>query len=398
MSRKLEDVAYIHYGKSPQAVIDVDGTVPVVGTGGPFGLASKALFKGPAVVVPRKGSLGNPQYVEGPFWPVDTTFAVLPRQGINARWLFYNLDQYDLTRLNEATGVPSINRNWLCRVPISAAEPPMQNGIAKVLGTIDRVVEQTEALVSKLRYVRAGLMHDLFTRGIMPNGELRRPREEAPHLYRKSPLGWIPKEWTIATVSEMCSIVVDCPHSTPEYVESGVPCIRTADLLPGELLVGEARRVSEKTYAQRVVRLVPKTGDIVYSREGERLGIASPIGDERVCLGQRVMLLRPNEKADTNFLLWAMNSSEVYRGVFAGLGATTSPHVNMGDVCKQPICRPKREEQARIGVALRSYQERLRTESALLRSYLALKSGLMSDLLSGRVRVSESMLREVASR
>jgi hypothetical protein len=47
------------------------------------------------------------------------------------------------------------------------------------------------------------LMHELFTRGILPNGQLRPPRQEAPQLYKKSPLGWIAKEWSCPTISQI---------------------------------------------------------------------------------------------------------------------------------------------------------------------------------------------------
>ena len=77
------------------------------------------------------------------------------------------------------------------RAPISAD----QQRIAEILTTVDEAIEQTEALIAKTQQIKAGLMHDLFTRGVTPDGQLRPPRSEAPQLYKESPLGWIPKEW-----------------------------------------------------------------------------------------------------------------------------------------------------------------------------------------------------------
>ena len=67
--------------------------------------------------------------------------------------------------------------------------------IAAVLDTLDTAIHETEAIIAKLKAVKQGLLHDLLTRGIDANGELRPPQAEAPHLYKESPLGWIPKEW-----------------------------------------------------------------------------------------------------------------------------------------------------------------------------------------------------------
>lgn len=387
MRRPLRDLADVHYGKSPSEVVHEDGLVPVVGTGGVYGHAVRPLFQGPAIVVPRKGSLGNPQYMSGPFWAVDTTYAVLPKKGVEARWLHYNLDLFDLTKLNEATGVPSISRDWLYKVEFEDPGEASQQRIAVILTTVDEAIEQIEALIAKTQQIRAGLVHDLFTRGVTADGQLRPPREEAPELYKESPLGWIPKEWDVAVVDEFCAQVVDCPHSTPTYVDRGIPCVRTADMLPGQLLLDQAYRVTEETYWERVARLVPRKGDIIYSREGERLGIASPVGEELVCLGQRVMLLRPGQDTDSAFILWGMNTAWFYRRVISGLGATTSPHVNVGDIRKQLLLRPSRDEQERIGLQLTTLQAKLAADETEVKQLQALKSGLMSDLLTGRVPV-----------
>src|SRR5262245_6781358 len=107
MSEPLSSFADIYYGKSPADVVADDGDVPVYGTGGIYGKASTSLFSGPAVIIPRKGSLSSPHLSEGPFWASDTTYAAIPKRGVDACWLYYQLCQFNLESLNEATGVPS---------------------------------------------------------------------------------------------------------------------------------------------------------------------------------------------------------------------------------------------------------------------------------------------------
>lgn len=231
-------------------------------------------------------------------------------------------------------------------------------------------------------------MHDLFTRGITPDGHLRPTREQTPDLYKESPLGWIPKEWEVVSIEDICSDIVDCPHSTPTYGPVGIPCIRTADMQSGRLVLDQVYRITEEAYQERVTRLIPEIGDIIYSREGERLGIASPVGVEKVCLGQRVMLLRPGIDTDPAFLVWAMNTPGFYRRIVAGLGATTSPHVNVGDIRKARITRPMPDEQKKIGRALATQNYFLFSEDVKLAKLRQQKRGLMHDLLTGRVPVA----------
>lgn len=173
MNKKLQDLAKIYYGKSPGEVISRDGCIPIVGTGGVYGFAIEAMFDA-GVVVARKGSLGKPSLQKSPFWAVDTTYAVIPNQDIDIDWLYYSLLNFDLTKLNEATGVPSISREWLSKINFRAPSTKEQKKIADCISSVDTTIEKTEALIEKYQQIKAGLMHDLFTRGVLPDGKLSR--------------------------------------------------------------------------------------------------------------------------------------------------------------------------------------------------------------------------------
>lgn len=152
--------------------------------------------------------MGGVLYMSVPFWPVDTTYAVIPKPGTFPRWLFYCLKHFNLEKLNEATGVPSINRDMLYDVKFFKPDYASQKTIANILDTLDIQIRQTEAIIAKLQQVKQGLLHDLLTRGIDENGQLRPPYEQAPELYKASPLGWIPKEWEVRQAGEVCTSIV----------------------------------------------------------------------------------------------------------------------------------------------------------------------------------------------
>lgn len=283
------------------------------------------------------------------------------------------------------SGIPHVDKEILGNLEILCLKQEEQTQIASILSTLDRAIEQTETIIAKQQRIKAGLMQDLLTKGIDEHGVIR---STATHEFKDSPLGRIPVKWEVVSVEDLCSDIVDCPHTTPTYVPSGVPCIRTADMIPGQLLLDQAYCITEDDYRERVARLIPKKGDVIYSREGERLGIAAPVGNQRVCLGQRVMLLRPGCETDPDYLLWAMNSPPFYNRIVTGLGATTSPHINVGDIRKAFILKPSPEEQEKIGkmLAAQSLHFRSVTEQAV--KYRKMKAGLMHDLLTGTVRVN----------
>ena len=103
--------------------------------------------------------------------------------------------------------------------------------IAEILDTLDAAIRGTEAVVAKLRAMKQGLLHDLLTRGIRANGDLRPPHPEAPHLYKQTPLGWLPKEWDVLEIQDMLAAVDPAMRSGPfgsallkeELVSAGIP-------------------------------------------------------------------------------------------------------------------------------------------------------------------------------
>lgn len=136
-------------------------------------------------------------------------------------------------------------------------------------------------------------------------------------------------------LASLCKNIVDCPHSTPKWVSSGKLCLRTTNFRCGYLDLSEKNYVSEETFNTRILRLKPLPGDVLYSREGAILGLACIIPPElEVCMGQRMMLLRPVDELDNRFLMHYLNSPKARELVVKSIGGTASPHINVGDIKK----------------------------------------------------------------
>ena len=161
----------------------------------------------------------------------------------------------------------------------------------------------------------------------------------------------------------LCLQIVDCLHKTPQHSEvvTPFPSLRTSDLQGGYIDLSTTKYVDEAGYLERIGRLKPLPGDIVYSREGERFGIAAliPLG-MTPCLGQRTMMFRVDQTKATPEFFWAMlNSRGVYRQAERLLGGATSPHVNIGDIRKFKVFRPSLNLQQRFsGMVERHFARR----------------------------------------
>lgn len=157
----------------------------------------------------------------------------------------------------------------------------------------------------------------------------------------------IPMAWLWTTLNDSCAHIVDCPHSTPKWTDDGFYCIRTSELKPGYIDLGNARFVSEKTYLERIKRLEPQEGDILYSREGT-VGIASLVpSNVKICLGQRLMLFR-TKNIIPSFFVKILNSPYIYDYVQKSTMGSTAPRINVAYIKKFPIPLPPLPEQQEI--------------------------------------------------
>ncbi len=159
----------------------------------------------------------------------------------------------------------------------------------------------------------------------------------------------VPMHWCIKKLEQVSQSIVDCPHSTPRWAETGVVCVRTSQFKAGCLDLSSSKYVSEETYLERTQRLEPRADDILYSREGGILGIACRIPQgTRLCLGQRMMLIRPTSEVLPEFVEMTLNSpliTSIARNKTTGGAA---PRVNVSVVKAYPVPLPPLPEQHRI--------------------------------------------------
>lgn len=201
----------------------------------------------------------------------------------------------------------------------------------------------------------------------------------------------MPDSWALATPEAIATHIVDCPHSTPRWTHSGVACLRTTNFRAGFLDLESLRFVSEETYQERIARLEPEPGDVLYSREGGILGLACIMPPSfKACLGQRMMQLRLDSLVVLpEYFASVLNSSLILSQVTRLTGGAAAPHLNIRDIKAFPIPLPPLSEQ-RVIVAMlaRVNAEIQRLEVAYRRKLAALdelKRSLLHQACSGQL-------------
>lgn len=137
--------------------------------------------------------------------------------------------------------------------------------------------------------------------------------------------GWV-MNFETATLESMCELVVDCPHSTPEWTESGIIVLRNQNIRDGELDLSSPSYTNEEGYKSRIKRAIPRAGDIVFTREAPMGEVCIIPEGLKCCLGQRQVLLRPKKSIHGEYLYWALQSPFVQQQISwnEGTGTTVS--------------------------------------------------------------------------
>lgn len=159
----------------------------------------------------------------------------------------------------------------------------------------------------------------------------------------------LPEHWTWASLLQISQAVVDCHNKTAPYVSEGIHLIRTTDIRNGRMDLTSTCKISEETYAYWARRMPPTAGDIFFTREAP-MGEAAIVPEgEKVCLGQRSMLIRLFPELFSNrFLLYVIQSPSFQtRMVEAAIGMTVK-HLRVGGVEDLKVPVPPKPEQDRI--------------------------------------------------
>lgn len=157
-------------------------------------------------------------------------------------------------------------------------------------------------------------------------------------------------------LNEICELIVDCPHSTANDEGKGYPLVRTPNIGKGRLIYNGMHRVSEEVYNKRNFRAVPQEDDLIFAREAPAGNVALIQKDEKVCLGQRTVLIRPNKKlVNPSFLTYFLLAPlQQYKLLCTANGATVA-HVNLPTIRNLKIELPPLPIQHRIATILSRY-------------------------------------------
>lgn len=290
---------------------------------------------------------------------------------------------------------PNINSLEYKNLTIPKLPLPHQRKIAKILTTVDNLIEKTESLIAKYQSIKQGMMHDLFTRGVDAKGKLRPSQSDAPELYKQSELGWIPKDWEVERLENHLDRIdqgwsPDCDSEPATAGEWGV--LKTTAVVWNGFNDLENKKLPKHLKPEPNYEV--KVNDVLMTRGGpnSRVGVVVFVNEtrSRLMLSDKIYRISLKQSVLPNYIALALSSksTQIHLSTLKTGLAESQTNISQKIVKQLLVSIPNLKEQLIICKHIRKTEDFLNSNLRTLLEWKTIKTALMQDLLTGRVQVT----------
>ena len=277
---KLKDVLKIGNGKDHSSL--PDGEYPVLGSGGIMRYANRYLYDGESVLLPRKGTLNNIQYIKGKFWTVDTCYYTIINQDITHPYYLYRLLRtFDLSGLDSGASIPSMTSKTYYGIKVQLPPLPTQQKIASILSAYDNLIQNYKKQIEALQTAASELYKEWFVRFRFPGWQNAKFENG------------IPEGWKIVRVGDYVKIKSGFAFKSEWWQDEGCPVVKIKDIDNGEIVITDLDFVSEE-HTKKAKSFLLNEGDLVIAMTGATIG--------KIGLAPKIKNLYTNQRVGKFFL------------------------------------------------------------------------------------------------
>ena len=376
---KVGDLLTLQRGFDITKKQQAEGIFPVVSSSGVTSYHNEFMVKGPGVVIGRKGTLGSAFYIEGDYWPHDTTLWVKDFKGSDPKFIYYFLKTLRLERLDSGSSNPTLNRNFVHALDANKPEPSAQQKIAAVLSALDAKIDCNNRINTELEAMAKTLYDYWFVQFDFPDANGKPYKSSGGKmvynatLKRQIPAGWQDKQLCqIANITMGTSPTGDSLNDFGDGIE----------FFQGSTDFGW-QFPTVRQYTTQPVRMA-KRGDIL-------LSVRAPVGDLNVahfdcCIGRGLAALNSKDGFD-GFLFYVM---QYFKTVFDRRNSegTTFGSITKDDLHSLPLACPTPDLLRKYNDVVSGYNQMVFTRSMENQQLAQLRDWLLPLLMNGQVTVA----------
>ncbi len=342
-----------------------EGSVPVMGAAGANGSHDVALVKGPGVVLGRSGaSYGEAHLCLEDYWPHNTALYVTDFRRNEPLFVYYFLDALDFSRYNSGGAQPSLNRNFIYPIKVAVPDGEEQRAIAGAMSDVDALIGALDKLIAKKRAIKLTTMQYAFSEAHGRQG------------------------WTLRSIRRISQIpVTDGPHTTPQFVNQGVPFLSVNNLVDNKISLIGLRHISPRDHAEFSKKCKPQKGDLL-------LGKAASVGQVAIVeleiefnIWSPIALIRLNSENVPKYVYYALQTNEVQKQLALLTNSSSQGNIGMRDIERILVPLAPKDDQVKIAALLSAMDLEISALERRRDKTNAIKQGMMQQLLTGRIRL-----------
>ena len=307
---------------------------------------SKRVSKGAILMCTANGSkqhLGKVALIDDDY---DYAFGgfmglLTPNDSINSRYLYWQLMSFEfkrhVTTLTDGTNINNLKfadiAQFTFPLPPLSVQREIVARLERELAVVEKIKKDFEAIAETAKAEFKAELKEVFEEISRGGAETRR-------------------------LGEVCETISDCPHTTAKDEGVGIPLIRTPNVGFTRLMLAGVHRVSEDVYKQRTKRAIPLPGDLIFAREAPAGNVAVIQPGEKVCLGQRTVLLRLRKGCFPDYIAYSVLQPESQKILIQKSTGSTVAHVNVCDIKVFPIPLPPLSAQREVVARLDGAKEK----------------------------------------
>ncbi|MCK9492322.1 MAG: restriction endonuclease subunit S [Sulfurimonas sp.] len=328
--------------------------------------------------------------ISGKSWINNHAHVLKPNNNVEFDYLFYSFEHKNITSYIRGGTRSKLNQSDLKTVEVLIPkEKKEQEKIAKILSTLDKNIENTNKIIEKEKNIKKALMQELLTNGIDQEDKIRSPKT---HTYKQSKLGLIPEEWEVVSLGEIGNFKNGVNKSKDDF-GFGIPFVNLQDVF-GHWEIKHSDFDLVNATKEELKNYSLKKGDVLFIRSSVKpsgVGLTALVKEDMLntIYSGFIIRFRSKEKIFNNDYKKYYFHDELFRQrLLQKSTVSANSNINQESLFSLRLLLPQITEQKQIAKILNTQDKKIESEQKNLSKLQELKKGLMSDLLSGKVRVN----------
>lgn len=364
----------------------------------PYFIAEKVFVPEGSILFPKRGAAIETNKVrilkQNSFFDTNVMSLTLDSSSICNEFFYYWLLKKELWKIADTTSVPQINNKHIKPLLFPCPNFEEQQRIANALSDVDTLIINLEKLIAKKKNIKQGAMQQLLTGrkrlpGFGPSCHPERSTKcavEGSSHFKMTELGPIPSDWDVVPLNELGHFLGGGTPSTKNqsFWNGSIPWLSSADLHDDEISqISVSRFITQDAVNCSATQICPQGTILIIARVGVgKLALT----DQAVCTSQDFCNLVPFKENDSLFLTYSL--LPVMKRMANESQGTSIKGVAVNEIKKLNLVLPSsKAEQTAIANVLSDMDSEIQTLETKLAKYRKLKTGMMQQLLTGKIRL-----------